>query len=381
VIRFAEPIQGQEPLPKPLPLEELGPRPLASVLVACYNYGRYVGSALESVVSQSYSNLEIIVCDDGSTDDSRAVIERFCRLDSRVRLISQTNLGQAAALNSAFEASKGAIICLLDADDAFEPDKLELIIGAFRRGVGLVVHPLTLVDEAGRPLFRIPVRGRVEEGWIADRIIRRGGRWRFVPTSALSFRRELAELAFPIPTEFRVYADGFVVTLLPLLTEIGFVDQPLALYRRHTESATMRDRSLVRSVRRNIDVWVDVITQVNARLSELAKGNPPIRLSVDMNLEYRHRLFVADLLSADVSRLELMRHLFTLARMVTSDDLYTRTQKTSLLMFLGLPIPLPRGMRGPWLERAPRMSPLAKALMRRLRIGKRRSLPSSEKQD
>jgi glycosyltransferase involved in cell wall biosynthesis len=76
---------------RPMELPPLSENPLVSVLVANYNYARYIGDALESMIAQSYPHFELIVCDDGSSDDSCAVVERYVKRDRRIRLIRKEN--------------------------------------------------------------------------------------------------------------------------------------------------------------------------------------------------------------------------------------------------------------------------------------------------
>jgi glycosyltransferase involved in cell wall biosynthesis len=99
-------------------------KPLVSVLIPCYNGGACIGETLDSVLSQTWPNVEVIVVDDGSIDDSCAVVERY-RLKG-VRLISQKNAGASAARNRALAVSRGLYIQFLDADDILEPKKIAL---------------------------------------------------------------------------------------------------------------------------------------------------------------------------------------------------------------------------------------------------------------
>lgn len=93
--------------------------PVVSVLMPCYNGGQFVGTAIESVLAQTYPAIEIIVVDDGSTDDSRDVIARY---GSRgVRLVTQANKGQCAAANRALAEATGALVKFFDADDFLDP--------------------------------------------------------------------------------------------------------------------------------------------------------------------------------------------------------------------------------------------------------------------
>ncbi len=98
--------------------------PLVSVLIPCYNTERYIGETLESVLSQTWRNIEVIVVNDGSKDDSVSEIERF--RSSRIQLYHQENRGQTAALNSCLKYTKGEFIQYLDADDLISKDKIAL---------------------------------------------------------------------------------------------------------------------------------------------------------------------------------------------------------------------------------------------------------------
>ncbi len=101
--------------------------PLVSVVIPNYNHARFVGDAIRSVLNQSFCSYEIIVVDDGSTDDSREVIEKF---GGRVRGIYQENAGLSAARNAGIRAAQGAFIGLLDADDMYEPNYLGTLVNA-----------------------------------------------------------------------------------------------------------------------------------------------------------------------------------------------------------------------------------------------------------
>lgn len=98
---------------------------LVSVIIPNYNHAAYLGAAIQSVLDQSYRQVEIIVVDDGSTDNSREVVARF---GDQVRYIWQTNQGLSAARNSGIRAAKGSYIALLDADDLYETAFLQTLV-------------------------------------------------------------------------------------------------------------------------------------------------------------------------------------------------------------------------------------------------------------
>src|ERR1700676_5593843 len=103
-------------------------RPLVSILINNYNYASFLGEAIESALAQTFDNFEVIVVDDGSTDSSREVIAQY---GNRIVRIMKENGGQASAFNACFAASKGDIICFLDSDDLFLPEKVSSIVQIF----------------------------------------------------------------------------------------------------------------------------------------------------------------------------------------------------------------------------------------------------------
>ncbi len=98
-------------------------QPLVSVVIPSYNYGAYVGHAVDSALAQTYSHVEVIVVDDGSKDDTR---ERLTHYGNRIRYVYQENQGLSAARNTGIREARGDYVAFLDSDDTFHPRKLEL---------------------------------------------------------------------------------------------------------------------------------------------------------------------------------------------------------------------------------------------------------------
>ncbi|HET9395094.1 MAG TPA: glycosyltransferase family A protein, partial [Nitrospiraceae bacterium] len=107
-----------------------------SVIVPCYNAARYVAETLESLRQQTWPSLEVIVVDDGSTDDSARIIETFAGLD--LTLIRQSNRGQTAALNVGLARATGDFVQYLDADDLIDPDKIAIQVARLADAPGCV---------------------------------------------------------------------------------------------------------------------------------------------------------------------------------------------------------------------------------------------------
>src|SRR4051794_12933269 len=99
--------------------------PLVSVIVPVFNGVEYVGEAIESALRQTYTNIEVIVVDDGSTDHTRSVVKSLAGRDGRVRLVGQANGGVARARNQGILFARGEMIAPLDADDLWAPNKIE----------------------------------------------------------------------------------------------------------------------------------------------------------------------------------------------------------------------------------------------------------------
>jgi glycosyltransferase involved in cell wall biosynthesis len=339
------------PTRAPIALPDLPAQPLVTVMVSNYNYARYLPEAIGSIIRQTYSHWELIVCDDGSTDDSCGVVARYAARDPRIQLIRQENGGQASALNAAFAASTGAILCVLDSDDSFHPQKLASVVRQFQQcpDAGLLVHAMSLVDADGARLHRIPILGAFEEGWIAARILRRGGRWRYMPASGLVFRRELAEIGFPIATRrFAIGADGFLFTLFPLLTKITFLAGELSTYRIHGGNVVGRLGVNAAAARKGARLMNDVVEGVNERLSQLAS---PDILDADANLHIALELLVANLLEGEARR-RLYPRYFSAVRAILADDLYGIHQKAILPVLFGVAALLPCAWRQAWLDQA-----------------------------
>ena len=237
----------------PMALPPLPEAPLVSVLISNYNYAAYVRAAVESVLAQTYPRLEVVVVDDGSTDDSLAVLAAFDD-DPRVTVVAQANAGQAVAINTGVEASRGEIVCLMDADDLFEPTRVARAVEMFRASprAGLAACRVLAVDADDRPVLRDPAPWPLSQGWCAPNALGDAGpAVALPPTSALAARREVAERLHPIDPALRGAADGYWHRLAPLVTEIAATPEPLVRYRHHGRNlgaalfetpATLRNR-------------------------------------------------------------------------------------------------------------------------------------------
>lgn len=272
----------------PAPLAPLSESPLVSILMANYNYERYIGLALESVLGQTYGNWELIICDDGSQDRSVEVIERYLRRDRRIRLLRKENGGHGPALNVAYAASRGEIVCLLDSDDVFLPHKVERVVDCCRceAGAGFVAHRVIRMNHKGRRQGVWPMSDALPEGWFGVSLLEMGGVLaNLPPTSGISLRREVAEALFPMPVRKPLAGcpDQVMMRLAPLVTPLAKIDEPLSEYRLHSSNSYGSPRITPEFLSREISIcrslWQQQYEFLERRSAALAARLAPVESS------------------------------------------------------------------------------------------------------
>ncbi|MBW4482939.1 MAG: glycosyltransferase [Tildeniella torsiva UHER 1998/13D] len=219
--------------------------PLVSILINNYNYGNFVGKAIESALNQTYRHTEVIVVDDGSTDNSREVIAQY---GDRITTFFKENGGQASAFNEGFKASQGEIICFLDADDQFLPQKADRLVQVFQDNPqsNWCFHPLNFVkisapiqskklstDDIPNDYSRqYDLRDSIKKGKLSGRLPFEGA-----ATSGIAFRRLFLEKILPMPTEIRITSDDYIKYIALGISEGFILSEPLANQIIHDDNA------------------------------------------------------------------------------------------------------------------------------------------------
>ena len=204
--------------------------PLVSIIINNYNYIR---EAIDSALQQSYDLTEVIVVDDGSTDDSPSIISSY---GSEIKSILKPNGGQGSAFNEGFAMSRGEIIVFLDADDCLLPHAVEIIMHAFEeKEIVKAQWPLYVIDERSVNSFQLTPSVELQDGNFIDKVIAVGpDAYLSPPTSGNAWNRDFLEKVLPMPAEdYRISADLYLCMLAPVYGEIKSIRQPLALYRMH----------------------------------------------------------------------------------------------------------------------------------------------------
>jgi glycosyltransferase involved in cell wall biosynthesis len=249
--------------------------PLISVLIDTYNQERYIDQAIESVLIQDFpaAETEIFVVDDGSTDNTSEIIQKFI---PRVHYIRKKNGGQASAFNACIPELRGRIVCFLDGDDWWAPGKLTAVAEAFEAnpGVAAVGHGFFEVreNERAREMFVAAKTCRLDlQSVEAARLANAG--LTLLGTSRLSVRREVLDRIGPIPLELTFCADSPILTFALALGGAIVLDQPLCYYRQHSQNLyapTVMDPA---ALRRRFEQLGFLLSYVPPRLAEF--GIPP----------------------------------------------------------------------------------------------------------
>ncbi|KAB0666489.1 glycosyltransferase [Oryzomonas japonica] len=203
--------------------------PKVSVVITCYNYGKYLDYCLGSVLGQTFKDIEIIVIDDGSSDNTEEVMSTYVK-NPLVSYIKQENKGQAAAKNVGVRQAQGDFVAFLDADDLWDNNKLEMQMALFsRKQIGVVYSCARYIDEQGRKLdyrleskYLTPRSGKVSNYLFLDN---------FVPFSSSIVRKRCLENLGLFDESLKMGIDWDLWLRISTEYEFDFIAEPLLAYR------------------------------------------------------------------------------------------------------------------------------------------------------
>lgn len=236
---------------------------LVTIAINNYNYGNFLPQAINSALNQTYPNTEIIVVDDGSTDNSREIIASY---GNKITPVLKENGGQASAFNAGFAASQGDIICFLDSDDLFLPEKITEVVQEFgdRQDLDWCFHPLRFVDiklldiDTEKPITKssneasfgeYDLRTQLQKGK-ADK------NFPYTSTSGLCFKRSLLNKILPMPeAKGTSLCDAYLIFTSLGLSKGIVLNKKLGLYRIHDSNA-----HAMRNDKRRVTARVTIMT-------------------------------------------------------------------------------------------------------------------------
>ena len=196
--------------------------PSCSIVISSYNKAEYVGLAVGSALAQTYPGVEVVVIDDGSTDQSLAILRQF---GQRIRLEAKPNGGQASAMNRGYAVSVGEIVFFLDCDDVLEPDTVERVVKLWTAALSKVHFRLRRIGPAGTETGGppLPPYSELPAGNLLP-MLHRFGFYSSPPTSGNAFARRFLDRVMPIDeTVHRNWPDTYLIGTAPLFGEVGVV--------------------------------------------------------------------------------------------------------------------------------------------------------------
>lgn len=258
-----------------------------SVVIANFNYARFLRRSIDSVLEQDYEDAEVIVVDDASTDATAEVIASY---GSRIKAcLREVNGGHAAAFNTGFASSSGEIVLFLDADDYLYPNAITDVVDAWKEETAQVQFRLHIVDEQMhvKDVFP-PAELPFDSGDVTAKLLRKG-RYQTTVTSGLAFKRSVLDIVMPVPEqEFRQGADGYLATVAPLHGEVTSIDDCLGAYRIHGANHSVFAEKLGQRARWRIEHDFRRLEALSDQATEVGLDVPPdIGLHDPVHLEER----------------------------------------------------------------------------------------------
>lgn len=212
--------------------------PTLSIVINSYNQSHYLKQAIESVIVQTYKDFELLIWDDGSTDDSVAIAREFAATDSRIRVVAASHQGRGKALKAAIEETRGKYLAWVDRDDLLAATALEQTAAVLdtHPHIGMVYTDYIDIDENGNFLQK---GDRCRIPYSRDRLLTD-----FVTFHFRLLRRDVFDRAGGIDPAFEYAEDYDLCLRLSEITEIYHLPQPLYCYRLHRDNTSWRHQNL-----------------------------------------------------------------------------------------------------------------------------------------
>ncbi|MDP8990352.1 MAG: glycosyltransferase [Acidobacteriota bacterium] len=211
-----------------------------SIVISNHNYAAFLEAAIKSALAQAYDACEVIVVDDGSTDGSAEILERY---SDRVQVWLIAHQGETATRNFGFSKCTGDLICFLDSDDGLYVDAAERIVKFWRPEFAKAQYSLRVVDQEGIDQRLLMPRCRLDSGNVLPSLLRTG-RYITSPGSGNFYARSFLDSIMPVPTnEWPQSFDSYAAACAGFWGEVGAIQEPLGYYRVHRNNMTRSVRS------------------------------------------------------------------------------------------------------------------------------------------
>ncbi len=207
---------------------------IVSIIVTCFNRSRYLAKTIESILNQTYQHFELLIWDDGSTDDSLKIAQHYQNQDHRIRVVEHIHQGAAKSLASAIASSTGEYIGIVDSDDLLHPFALAATVKflARRSDVGMVYTDRLIIDEADKLLGR---DRRSDTHYSEANLL-----LNFMTFHFRLMRRSIYEESGGIDISLTAAIDYDLCLKISEITLIEYINRPLYFYRQHPDSISQK---------------------------------------------------------------------------------------------------------------------------------------------
>jgi len=229
--------------------------PNISIIIPTYNRAVYLSAAIDSVLCQTYKDFELIVVDDGSSDNTREIVQAYS--DQRIRYLYKKNGGAASALNLGIKNSRGNFIARLDSDDIFLPKKLEIQVESLdvNPDIGLVYTQAYNIDSEGN-ILRLYLKNHTcpQE---ALKVMRH---FLFPPSQSIMFRKSCIDKAGYFDENIPIAEDWDFCIRMARHYKFAYCDKPLVKIRRHSEMITSDKLKCAQAILRVMQKHVETLS-------------------------------------------------------------------------------------------------------------------------
>ena len=227
--------------------------PMTSVNIPCFNSSRFISQTLRSVLDQTWRDFEIIIMDDGSTDDTREKVGAFH--DSRIKYFYKANEGLSETRNKGIVASCGEYIAFLDHDDLWVPEKLKKQMAAFEndKDVGVVFADAYIFKDGKKEKATYFQRCGPRRGFIFDDLLLE--RSNFIPLSSVMMRRQVFDRVGHFKKEYKIGEEYELFLRAADKYRFDYIDEPLAIIRMHEGNFSNRKELFVKEALEILEFW------------------------------------------------------------------------------------------------------------------------------
>ena len=248
---------------------------MVSVLLPVWNGEEFLSDSITSILNQDYENLELLVCNDGSTDNTKEIIAYYEKRDKRVIGFSQIHSGKVQALNKAFSQSSGEVICLFAHDDVLLPSSVRRRVIELEKYKNAVVYHNAWFCDGQLKVMRLLYPMVKEYSFAAPKDLNMILRRNIMGGGLCAFSRNIGTKIFPIPEELSF--EDWWITFISILNAdfIKYIPEPLAYYRIHGKNdngaMVINDEIIKKDWRRHDKIYTAFLTYIERSTTSLTE--------------------------------------------------------------------------------------------------------------